>query len=54
MKNVKYFEPNYKTHPEFAKELKNAYENGVEIFVYDSVVTPEEIIMNNKVEIKMP
>ena len=54
MNNVKYFEPNYKTHPEFAKELKNAYENGVEIFVYDSVVTPEEIIMNNKVEIKMP
>ena len=54
MQDVKYFEPNYKTHPEFAKELKNAYENGVEIFVYDSVVTPEEIIMNNKVEIKMP
>lgn len=51
---VKYFEPNYETHPEFAKELKNAYENGVEIFVYDSVVTPEEIIMNNRIELKMP
>lgn len=54
MENVKYFEPNYKTHPEFANELKNAYENGVEIFVYDSVVTPEEIIMNNRIELKMP
>ena len=51
---VKYFEPNYETHPEFAKELKNAYKNGVEVFVYDSVVTPEEIIMNNRVETKMP
>ena len=54
MNNVKHFEPNVETHPEFAKELKKASENGVEIFVYDSVVTPEEIIMNNKVEIKMP
>lgn len=54
MQDVKYFEPNYDTHPEFATELKKAYENGVEIFVYDSVVTPDEIIMNKKVEIKMP
>ena len=23
MQDVKYFEPNYKTHPEFAEELKN-------------------------------
>ncbi len=54
MNNVKYFQPNYVTHPEFAKELKNAYENGVEIFVYDCVVSSDKIIMNNKVEIKMP
>ncbi|MBQ5677533.1 MAG: DNA/RNA nuclease SfsA [Clostridia bacterium] len=54
MQDVKYFEPNCKTHPEFASELKKACENGVEIFVYDSVVTPDEIIMNKKVEIKMP
>lgn len=54
MQDVKYFEPNYETHPEFASELKKAHENGVEIFVYDSVVTPDEIIMNKKVEIKMP
>lgn len=54
MQDVKYFEPNYETHPQFASELKKAHENGVEIFVYDSVVTPDEIIMNKKVEIKMP
>lgn len=54
MINVEYFEPNYDTHPQFAEELKRARENGVEIFVFDSVVTPDEIKMNNKVKIKMP
>lgn len=54
MQDVKYFEPNFETHPEFAEEFKRAYENGVEIFVYDSVVTPSEIKMNRTVKIKMP
>lgn len=54
MHDVKYFEPNYETHREFANELKNAYENGVEIYAFDSVVTPEEIIMNKRIKIKMP
>lgn len=54
MQDVKYFEPNYETHPEFAKELKSAYDNGVEIFVFDSFVTPEEIAMNKRIELKMP
>ncbi len=54
MQDAKYFEPNFETHPEFASELKKAHENGVEIFVYDSIVTPEEIVMNNKIKLKMP
>ena len=54
MNNVKYFEPNYKTHPEFAEELKRAYKNGVEIFVYDSIVKPDEIKLNSSIKIKMP
>ncbi len=54
MEDVKYFEPNYETHPEFASELKNAYKNGVEIYAFDSIVTPYEITMNDKVQIKMP
>ena len=54
MQDVKYFEPNYETHPEFASELKKAYENGVEIFVYDSIVTHDEIKLNKSVKIKMP
>ena len=54
MQDVKYFEPNYKTHPEFAEELKKAYKNGVEIFLYDSIVTPDEIELNSPIKIKMP
>lgn len=54
MQGVKYFEPNVETHLDFANELKNAYKNGVEIFVYDSVVTPDEIKINKSVKIKMP
>lgn len=54
MQDVKYFEPNYDTHPEFAEELKRANKNGVEIFVYDSVVTPDEIKLNNPIKIIMP
>ena len=54
MQDVKYFEPNYETHPQFASELKKAHENGVEIFVYDSIVTPDEIKLNKSVKIKMP
>ena len=54
MNNVKYFEPNYKTHPEFAEELKRAYKNGVEIFVYDSIVKPDEIKLNSSIKIKIP
>ena len=54
MQDVKYFEPNYETHPQFASELKKAHENGVEIFVYDCIVTPDEIKLNKSVKIKMP
>lgn len=54
MNGVKYFEPNYETHSEFAEELKNANENGVEILVFDSVVSPYGIKLNNKVKLKMP
>lgn len=53
MDNVKYFEPNYDTHPEFAKALEEARSNGVEIYAFDSVVTPYEIQMNKKVKIRI-
>ena len=53
MNNVKYFEPNYDTHPEFAKALEEARSNGVEIYAFDSVVTPYEIQMNKKVKTRI-
>lgn len=39
MKNVKYFEPNTKTHPKFAEILKKASDEGVNILAYECNVT---------------
>lgn len=43
MKDVKYFEPNWKTHPEFGNTLKRAADAGVKILAYDCVVTEDSI-----------
>ena len=43
MKDVKYFEPNWKTHPEFGNILKRAADAGVKILAYDCVVTEDSI-----------
>lgn len=51
MKGVKIFTPNRDTHPEFAEVLEKALLNGVEIYAYDSYVTPEEIVMEDRVDI---
>ncbi len=53
MSDVKYFEPNNKTHPEFAEELKNAKENGVVPLSFDCAVTPDSIEIKNPVLIKL-
>ncbi len=51
MKNVKYFTPNTKTHPEFAEALWAAYQKGVKIFAFDCVVEPDSITAADMVEI---
>ena len=43
MKAVKYFEPNWKTHPEFGNILKRAADAGVKILAYDCMVTEDAI-----------
>ena len=43
MKAVKYFEPNWKTHPEFGNTLKRAADAGVKILAYDCMVTEDAI-----------
>lgn len=53
MNGVKYFTPNIKTHPEFAKALKNAKANGVNIYALDCIVTPDSIKADKFVDIKL-
>lgn len=53
MSDVKYFEPNYTTHPEFAEELKNAKENGVIPLAFDCAVTPDSIEIRKPILIKL-
>ena len=53
MSDVKYFEPNSITHPEFADELRRANENGVIPLAYDCAVTPDSIEIRKSVLIKI-
>ncbi len=47
MSGAKYFTPNVITHREFAEELKKATEVGVQVFALDCVVTEEEIVIHD-------
>ena len=53
MSDVKYFEPNSQTHPEFAEELRNARDNEVVPLAFDCVVTPDSIEIRKSVLIKI-
>ena len=53
MKGVTSFEPNVKTHHEFAEELKRAKENGVNILAFDCIVTEDEIKIDKEIDIKL-
>lgn len=53
MSDIKYFEPNSLTHPEFADELKKAKENGVVLLAYDCAVTPDSIEIRKPILIKI-
>lgn len=51
MKGVKSFSPNSKTDPNFAAALKLAVQKGVILLAYDSLVSEDEIIIGDRVEI---
>ncbi len=51
MKNVKYFTPNEKTHPEFAQALRVAKQEGVQIYAVDCKVTPKEMKIEDFVDV---
>lgn len=53
MKGVKYFCPNYKTHPEFADALKKAADEGVKVLAAECSVTPETIEISKEIEVKL-
>lgn len=53
MKDVKYFTPNYETHPEFGEALKAAEKRGVKILCYDCIVTPDSMTLDKPVEIRL-
>lgn len=53
MQGVNYFTPNLKMDPQFTIALKLAEKAGVKILAYDSVVRPGEIILGDKVKIRL-
>lgn len=53
MKGVAYFEPNDTTHREFGIALQEAKRQGVSILAYDCEITPDEITLQEEVEIRI-
>lgn len=51
MKGVRHLEPNWDTHPEFARTLKKAKEAGVRILTYDCQVGEDYIWMDQPVPV---
>lgn len=51
MKNIDGFEPNYKTDPDFAEELKRAKEQGVNILAYDCAVNEKTLDIDKKIPV---
>lgn len=53
MKGITEFRPNDATHKAFGDALRRAKEAGVKIFAYDCIVTPETMIIDLPVEVKL-
>ena len=53
MSDVKYFTPNYDTHPEFGESLENASRKGVKILCYDCNVTHDSMTVGKPVKVKL-
>jgi len=53
MKGVKYFTPNDETDADFAQALKDAQKAGVKILAYDCIVKPDEMVIDEKVEVRL-
>lgn len=53
MSPVKYFRPNWQTQPEFGEALRKAQAAGVELLAYDCAITPDSMVLKNKVQINL-
>ena len=53
MKGVEYFSPNIIRDPKFSRALSLAFEKGVMILAYDSVVTKNGITIGSPVEVRL-
>lgn len=53
MNNVKWFEPNYKTHNEFGQVLNFAIKKGVTAKAYSCIVKKDSIVIGKDVNIKI-
>ena len=51
MKGVTHFTPNDRTHPAFGAALRQAAENGVGIYAYDCLVTPESLVIDKPIKV---
>lgn len=53
MSDVKYFTPNYDTHPEFGEALERVSRKGVKILCYDCNVTHDSMTVGKPVKVKL-
>lgn len=53
MKEIHTFSPHKEMHKDFAEALNNAYNNGVKVIAMDCVVTPEGMVIDKEVEVKL-
>ena len=53
MKGITEFCPNDITHPAFGDALRYAEKSGVNIFAYDCIVTPDSLIIDQPVKVKL-
>lgn len=51
MKGINHFVPNRETHPAFAGALEKASEAGVKILAYDCAVTPDTMLIGDRVPV---
>ena len=53
MKGIREFRPNDATHQAFGDALRRASEQGVDIYAYDSIITPDSVTIDKPVKVKL-